>query len=467
MVSFAVVGLGGCGDSAQDRAAQLEQDLSQVQGVASVDAQAQSNGLGSEVVATARLSGDLDRAGYERVATAFADFVDHDREGLLDGAATLSVVGGPGTAQVPGDEDDAAAVAGYVERLSGEGDPVTAYEVTWERGPELQVTTDDPMATARRLATGDEALSAAGEEPVRLTTSSDPQEGGGLHLEVELGQPGLEQTLDTVGEAQDELAGSDLSPTLRLDPEGLSVDLGISDDELADTSITPEQVLSTHDDVAPGVCPDLRLTTRAFGSSIVGCVDTQPMHDVLDGLGDVEPTSLRNRDRQLERVVVGLASTEDLATAAEADLVDGDLLLVVKGEDDRPATGEEPVGSLALGGDADERSRLAPVALAAHESGAHVVAGPDREHEGVEIYLKGRLRDPEADFRAIRAAGWDGEVVFGLRSFGQDSSQVRWTSTQAGPATDVGPLAGTSGGDEKKISPQTQALIAAWDDSAS
>ncbi|WP_191563707.1 hypothetical protein [Janibacter melonis] len=450
-LSTGALGLSGCGDSAPERAAQLKSDLQGVQGVASVETSTPSTGLSRAVEAEVTLSGDLDRAAYERVAQAYQDFRDDDSKGIFGSEAQVSVISGEDSAQVPRESDDLPRAAGYVERLSGEGDPVTGFELLWSTRPRMSVMTDDPMATMRSLATGDRALQGGGDHPVRLTTTTSGTDGD-LDLEVELGTPGIGGLLDEVEQARGALESSDLSPVLRLRDDALTVEIGGGG---TSRGVTPQRVLDTHDDVARAVCPDVTLTTTNGASRIFGCVDTQPMHTALDGLGDVEPTSLRNRDRDRDRLTIALGSPDDLASAATADLGDGDVVL---------SSGTGTNGTVSVGGTASQRSRLAPLALAAHAPGLHVTAGSASEHDGVDLAIRGRLGNPQTTFRAMRDAGWEGDVVLGYRSFGRDRSELRWRSSATGPAVDIGPLDGDADG--KRISDQSQRIIDAWDASA-
>ncbi|WP_252976286.1 hypothetical protein [Janibacter melonis] len=183
-----------------------------------------STGLSRAVEAEVTLSGDLDRAAYERVAQAYQDFRDDDSKGIFGSEAQVSVISGEDSAQVPRESDDLPRAAGYVERLSGEGDPVTGFELLWSTRPRMSVMTDDPMETMRSLATGDRALQGGGDHPVRLTTTTRGTDGD-LDLEVELGTRASaacsmrSSRLGRPGEQRPQ-------PVLRLRDDALTVEIG-------------------------------------------------------------------------------------------------------------------------------------------------------------------------------------------------------------------------------------------------
>ncbi|WP_252976285.1 hypothetical protein [Janibacter melonis] len=213
-------------------------------------------------------------------------------------------------------------------------------------------------------------------------------------------------------------------------------------------------MLDTHDDVARAVCPDVTLTTTSGASRIFGCVDTQPMHTALDGLGDVEPTSLRNRDRDRDRLTIALGSPDDLASAATADLGDGDVVL---------SSGTGTNGTVSVGA----RRRSAPGSRRSPSPRTPRPARHGRQRVGAR---RRRPRDPRAPGQPADHLPRDarrrvaGRRRPGYRSFGRDRSELRWRSSATGPAVDIGPLDGDADG--KRISEQSQRIIDAWDASA-
>lgn len=443
---LALVVLPGCGDSPDERAQAIGYSLEQVEGVSRVETSTPSGMFTREVHATAHITGPIRRETYERVASAVREYRTQERTGAFGSPAEVWVEGSIGRVPVPTDDAAADLVAAWVEELADVSDPVTGYEIDGTTRYHIALTTDDPLAAARRYATGDGALASDPDIPATFTAARpgpDARTGDGVEsIEVPLGDPDTVAQLDALRRSS-EVAGRGEPALLRLFNETVTV---------AVEGQKPAELVSLHADVAELACDHLGVSTRSGAFSVEGCGDLTGARELVASLKGFDLISFEADTNPDAVQVVGVREVDDLLAVTELDLEDR--LYLVK-------AGSSRTGLVSVTGTTADMRALAPVAAAAAGDGREVTAARASDDGEVDVTITGEIPDPAATFRAMREASWSGELTFGIRTPEPRRSAVRWTSTVDGPAQRVGPIRGDA--DERTMGEATKALVAAWD----
>lgn len=448
---LAIAVLPGCGDNPDERAVQLGDALRAVDGVTSVETSTPSGLFVDDVRATAFVDGPIDRATFERVAQAYRAYLEEEDHGFFSAPAETWIEGPAGRAPVPAEPDDARLVGGWVEALADPAAEVLRYEIMGGPNHDISLTTPEPLTTAQHYAVGPHALAPApggrGTLTAAVTAGEDDRPVGITSLQVVLGAPETAEMLSAVGRA--DTSAQSVGPA--------ALDLAHGTLTVRAKGETLDEVLDRHESVAEAACPDVVLTTISGSFSASGCEDLTPVRDLVEALPDVDLRAFNGSTDTSREQVVEVDGVEDLLDVAAADI--GPLPVLLR-------AGPVSATVMSVAGRPSDVRALAPAAAAASGDGRRVIARRAVDTDDVDISIRGQIDDPHALFRAMRDASWDGELVFGLESYGDGDarSHVRWRSTATGTAQDVGPLRGDAS--EKQMGEATKALVAAWDATA-
>ncbi len=455
LVAAALLAVGGCGD-ARERADKLQAALEKVDGVERVETRTPSGMFVSYPSATVILADPLDRAAYDRVASAFHEFLETDDAGAFSSPAEADVESPLGSATLGPTPADATRIGTQIDAVRAAAPDATAWMITDDRRSEITVEAPAARAPFEELAADGGALHrAVGDTASSVTVTED-----GLSLTSAVGRPPTSTVLDTLEQAPTTASGSGTG----LDVEEIT----LHDSERVSIALTgdasPAQLLDTHDDLAELLCDDLSPETTLGTSDLTGCGSTEGLHTLLRELDHADPTSISADVDSVGRTGGGRVDLPDLdaldAVASSAPTTTGRLTLVV------PRQGTE--GIATVGGTGAEIARRAPLAAAAARHGVAVEAGSafsDQPELVLRVDQDTRMA-PDPLFRSLREVGWEGDLSIGLEQerFTPGAPRVRWVSTDTGPHRDPGPLRGSS--DNATMGDTTRTLLDAWDASA-